>query len=1119
MSYRENTAPRFSNSNHRFKKRRTTGQQLNVEALENRCLLAGLIDGVVFEFVDELDPDDPAPVRTFSPEQAQSGAMVSFHGEDRQGKDGPLSRLGDDLTLLIHEYQLHLESGLDSPFLPTNEHLAVHGDRVLVNVISSGDADSLAADLTQLGMQVTASAENLVTGSLPIRSLDNLVSLESFAHARPTHGKFARAGIVDSDLSLDDDHFNLLPAPVGDLAEAQGDIALKSNIVREKLEINGTGITVGVISDSYNRDATFPVEPNNGATGAQADVLFGDLPDNVNVIAEESINVMVPGVDEGRAMLQIVHDVAPGANLAFATSGETPAEMAQNIRRLAEAGADIIVDDIGFPDEPFLLDGLIARAVDDVVAQGVSYFSAAGNEGTNSYDSEFVDSGLSGPLGGTYHDFAPGPRVDTFIQIHVPVGETLQAVLQWDEPWKTFGEFGSSSDLDFYLFGAEGKRLIDSSAIGNIDGDAMEIVEFVNDGRVDVDGLPGADETFNLAIEQFSGPAPELMKIMMFSGGTFDEYLTDSATAVGHPNAAGAFSVGATAFFFTPEYGVDRPIVNESSSLGGVPILFDKAGNRLDQPEIRQHPNATGPDYVNTTFFPFTTDAQGAVVPGDHPIDTDNPPTQAGQGGQGPQPGTNPVYGANEFPNFPGTSAAAPHIAGVAALMLEAAGGRGSLSPERVYRILENSAIDIQHRSLPLTGEDATGAVINTLPGPTFSIPAVPIENGEGYDFFSGHGLVDGFRAVTQSTSVAVGESSISGTKWHDRNGNGQRDAGEPGLSGWTIYVDSDGDGQLGDNEPFTVTGPGGSYRLNDLPAGNLTIREVVRSGWAQTFPSGSGAHRVNLGTDQDASGINFGNLLESGAVSGVVFDDTDGDGRQDSGELGVAGLLVHIDENNDGQVGIEEPQTFTGQGGHYSISDIVPGEVTVRLAAASGIVTSGSGSQVVAVQRGETTDDVDFGVRRIADYGDAPVSYGTLSADNGASHAFIPGFRLGANFDGESDGNPSPTAQGDDVDGSRDEDGVVFASGLQAGETAELVVSALQLNVSPGYFNGWMDFNGNGNWNDPGEQIFTNQRLADGNNRLFFDVPASATEGLTFARFRWGFELDLGPQGVSQGG
>ena len=98
--------------------------------------------------------------------------------------------------------------------------------------------------------------------------------------------------------------------------------------------------------------------------------------------------------DEGRAMAQLIHDIAPGSELLFRTAFNGRADFAQGIIDLADAGADIIVDDIGYFLAPFFQDGPVAQAVDQVVANGVSYFSSAGNSDNNSYEAPYVDLSL-----------------------------------------------------------------------------------------------------------------------------------------------------------------------------------------------------------------------------------------------------------------------------------------------------------------------------------------------------------------------------------------------------------------------------------------------------------------------------------------------------------------------------------------------------------------------------------------------------------------------------------------------------------------------------------------------------------------------------------------------------
>jgi len=133
-------------------------------------------------------------------------------------------------------------------------------------------------------------------------------------------------------------------------------------------------------------------------------------------------------------------------------------------------------------------------------------------------------------------------------------------------------------------------------------------------------------------------------------------------------------------------------------------------------------------------------------------------------------------------------------------------------------------------------------------------------------------------------------------------------------------------------------------------------------------------------------------------------------------------------------------------------------------------------------------------------DFGDLPdPTFPTLVASNGARHQTVLGFQLGANLDGEPNGQPSATAEGDDNDTDDDEDGVTFTSAVNACQTASVTVNA----PMGGELNAWIDFNLNGNFTDAGEQIFSDETLAFGDNFLTFNVPCTAAGGTPFARFR----------------
>jgi len=151
-------------------------------------------------------------------------------------------------------------------------------------------------------------------------------------------------------------------------------------------------------------------------------------------------------------------------------------------------------------------------------------------------------------------------------------------------------------------------------------------------------------------------------------------------------------------------------------------------------------------------------------------------------------------------------------------------------------------------------------------------------------------------------------------------------------------------------------------------------------------------------------------------------------------------------------------------------------------------------------------------------DFGDAKdPTYPTLAISNGASHIIDWVTFLGASVDPEPDGQPDPNALGDDNDGNDDEDGVTFDWPLAIGNPCKITVNA---SVNTGLFSGWVDFNGNGSWADPGEQIFIDIPLNAGDNSLNFMVPPNASAGLiTYARFRFSTQPGLSFDGQAQDG
>ena len=231
--------------------------------------------------------------------------------------------------------------------------------------------------------------------------------------------------------------------------------------------------------------------------------------------------------------------------------------------------------------------------------------------------------------------------------------------------------------------------------------------------------------------------------------------------------------------------------------------------------------------------------------------------------------------------------------------------------------------------------------------------------------------------------------------------------------------------------------------------------------------------------------------------------------------EPGLSNVIVYLDVDNDGELGIDEPAAFPNKDGTYQFRNIQHGTYSARYVSTPGWIRTmpaANDSYLLDVGPAEIKD-IDFAFQRSLDYGDAPLPYPTAT-DNEASHTIEPEFYLGTGIDGEIGGVSHLSALGDDSTGD-DEDGVALTSLFMPGMPATMNVTASQT----GFLHAWMDFNVDGDWQDPGEQIFSNRLLNPGVNSLLIDVPASATLGPTFARFRLSHELDLTYNGSALGG
>ena len=196
-------------------------------------------------------------------------------------KDGALQKLGPWLANLNDEYQ---QAPNKQAFQTANPIMKVYGGMVGVDLHAS-DPKSLQASLKALGASRIRVNGPLVSAQVPVSALSQLAALGSlnFGDAALSHTRSASQGSVVS----------------------QGDIAQGSNIARTNTGLDGTGITVGVLSDSYNCNPPAYVTGAPNSTAAQ-DAATQDVPPNVQVLD----NGECPATDEGRAIVQLVHDVA-----------------------------------------------------------------------------------------------------------------------------------------------------------------------------------------------------------------------------------------------------------------------------------------------------------------------------------------------------------------------------------------------------------------------------------------------------------------------------------------------------------------------------------------------------------------------------------------------------------------------------------------------------------------------------------------------------------------------------------------------------------------------------------------------------------------------------------------
>lgn len=448
-----------------------------------------------------------------------------------------------------------------------------------------------------------------------------------------------------------------------------------------------------------------------------------------------------------------------------------------------------------------------------------------------------------------------------------------------------------------------------------------------------------------------------------------------------------------------------------------------------------------------------------------------------------------------------GTSMASPHVAGVVALM-------NSLVP--------GLSIDVVKAAL-LAGADV-----------------IPAFGGD----VAGNRRLNALGALN-----ALPRNEVNGRVFNDVDRDGVFDSVEVGVAGIVVYADMNNNAIREATEPFAITAADGTYQIKGLLAtGVRSIRVQLPNEYLNTVPT-NGSRLASFPTNTSvANNVNFGVREKPGQVWGFKWQDLDDDltvdpiidrtdGIFDPSEQGLGGVVIYVDYDNNGKIGIGEPSAVTYPNGQFTIFDVIPGTHTLREVNKPGFLqtfpdpsgAAGGGHTGVVVLPGQITYNVNFGNRAAFDYGDAPAPYPTTGA-NAAYHGILPGFGLGALTDAEGNGQPSATAIGDDANGVDDEDGVNLA-GLNfiPGSTTYVPITTRVGAYGSAFLQVWVDFNRDGDWDDSGEHAVVDLRVGAGTHQVPINIPATAVDNLgsTFMRVRYGFEkgVAVSPGGFSAAG
>ncbi len=595
--------------------------------------------------------------------QPSAAAQIAVLNQIKASKTATQQKIDSRLFLALKKQRGDVETSA----LPDFRYVTPEADgRVLVDlIITRPDAvravwqQLVELDATILTDKGLVYGSRTVRARVPMKAVEALSAMDEILRVRlaipaRTHAAPQTPGSVASSSSRTPGAFT------NALNRSQGLRVHDADSARNSFGTTGAGQTICVLSD--------------GVTSLAASQASGDLPDGDRLF-------VLPGQtgtgDEGTAMLEIVHDLAPQARLGFATAFTSAPSFAQNILDLATAGCTIIVDDILYLDESPFQDGPIAQSVNTVTGNGVLYFSSAGNEGnlkdgtSGTWEGNFKPSVAAVPpvlaSAGVLHDFGDGSN-----SIRVESGNAgTPAILIWAEHYNATQGL-ASTDYDLYdLDGALTKVFDASTDTQNGSGGDDFPVEMLDKGA-----FPG-ERLVVARVSQGNTSSAPAFNLILFRG-RLDRALATSGATRGHSATINAFSTAATpageAYSTPPGEG---PFPNLFSS-GNVSETFSSDGPRriilspggaeltpgnrtITGGRVRQKPDLTAADGVST------------AAPG--------------------------------FSTFFGTSAAAPHAAAIAGLLKSAL---PTLSMAEIRNLMISTAIDIEAPGV----DNVTGAGI-----------------------------------------------------------------------------------------------------------------------------------------------------------------------------------------------------------------------------------------------------------------------------------------------------------------------------------------------------------------------------------------------------------------------